>query len=58
VDQPVCDVLADAVTALNSPHPVSEPASGYQHFRITRAIGAEFANHDHLAEIVDHLDRG
>jgi hypothetical protein len=52
VDQAVRDVLADAVAALNRPLPVSEPAPGHQHFRVTTLIGAEFSRHDYAAELL------
>ena len=36
VDQPVGDVLADPVAALDRPHPIGEPAAGGEHARRSR----------------------
>ena len=41
VDQAVRDVLADAVAALDRPHPVSEPAARGEHLRVAGLVGAE-----------------
>jgi hypothetical protein len=58
VDQPVGDMPADAVAALQRPRPVAESAPGYQHLGISDLIRAEFPGRDPVAEFVDHFNRG
>ena len=48
-DQPVRDVLADAVAALHRPHPVSELPPSRQHLRVAGLVGAEPAHRQHVA---------
>jgi hypothetical protein len=40
VDQPVCDVLADAVAAFYRPYALGVPAAGFQHLVIAGLVGA------------------
>lgn len=58
VDQPVRDVFADAVAALDRPDPLVELPAGFEHLAIPGLVGAVPANGLDLAVFVDDLNRG
>jgi hypothetical protein len=58
VDQPVRQMLADAVAALHRPYPLREPAPGLQHFRVADVIRAIPTLRPCLTVFVDDLDCG
>ncbi|WSG62937.1 hypothetical protein OHB12_16830 [Nocardia sp. NBC_01730] len=58
VDQVMRDMSADAVTALDRPHPIRVSLCGGQHFAVAGVVGAVSARGQYLAGGVDDLDRG
>jgi hypothetical protein len=58
VHEPMGDVLADAVAALDGPDPVGVLAAGGEHLRIADLVGAVPAHGEHLGAFVDDLDGG
>jgi hypothetical protein len=58
VDQPVGEVLADAVAALDRPQPIRIPAARLEHRGVPALVRAVPADRQHVAAVVDHLDRG
>ena len=58
VHQPVHDVPADAVAALDRPDPIGKPAARLEHLGIAGAVRAEPADRQPPPGLIDDLDGG
>jgi len=58
VDQPVRDVLADAVSALDRPHPTLIPTPGAKQLGVPGLVRPEPSDRHSSPGLIDDLDRG
>ncbi|MEU4522599.1 hypothetical protein AB0F52_28285 [Amycolatopsis sp. NPDC024027] len=57
-DQALREMAADALAALDRPHPLRMPATGGQHAVVAVLVGAEPTGVQHVLAFVDDLDGG